>query len=73
MKISEEMVKEIILEVLQQNQRGSAAGNILQEDIPPLQLREIGEAKFGTNRNEVAIGVPPAFGTAYRITRFSKR
>lgn len=33
-----------------------------------LQLREIGEAKLGTDRGEVVIGVPPAFGTVMTKT-----
>ena len=68
MNITEDMVKEVILEVLQQMQGGGESAIALQEDAPPLQLREVGEARPGTDRNEVVIGVPPAFGTAMTKT-----
>jgi propanediol dehydratase medium subunit len=68
MNITEDMVKEVILEVLQQMQGGGQSAIALQEDAPPLQMREVGEAKPGTDRNEVVIGVPPAFGTAMTKT-----
>jgi len=32
-------------------------------DVGPMQFREKGEAKAGSDRNEVVIGVPPTFGT----------
>ena len=68
MNITEEMVKEIILEVLQQMQRGGNPAKVSPQEIPPLQFRETGKAKRGTDRNEVVIGVPPAFGTAMTKT-----
>ena len=68
MNITEDMVKEVILEVLQQMQGGGQSATALQEDVPPLQLREVGEARVGTDRNEVVIGVPPAFGTSMTKT-----
>ena len=68
MNISEEMVKEIILEVLQQMQREGGTPARQEEHVPPLSFREIGTAKPGTDRNEVVIGVPPAFGTAMTKT-----
>ncbi len=68
MNITEDMVKEVILEVLQQMQGGGQSAIALQEDVPPLQLREVGEARVGTDRNEVVIGVPPAFGTSMTKT-----
>ena len=68
MNISEEMVKEIILEVLQQMQKEgkSAAGG--GADAPALAFKELGEAKTGTDRKEVVIGVPPAFGSSMTKT-----
>ena len=68
MHISEDMVKEIILEVLQemQGQQQSPFGQ--GGEAPALQIRELGPAKPGTDRNEVVIGVPPAFGTAMTKT-----
>jgi propanediol dehydratase medium subunit len=68
MNISEDMVKEIIREVFQQMQGAEApAANQVAQAVP-LQFREIGEAKPGTNKNEVVIGIPPAFGTAMTQT-----
>ena len=63
MKISEEMVKQIILEVLGQMQGAEGSGFHAGEDVPPMDMTEGGEAKPGTDRNEVVIGIPPAFGT----------
>ena len=68
MNISEEMVKEIILEVLQQMQGGEKATTGQTKAASPLQFGEIGEAKPGVDRNEVVVGVPPAFGTAMTQT-----
>jgi len=63
MNISEDMVKEIIREVFQQMQGTEApAANQVTQAVP-LQFSEIGDAKPGTDRNEVVIGIPPAFGT----------
>ena len=33
-----------------------------------LQFKELGEAKVGTDRGEVVIGIPPAFGTVMTKT-----
>ncbi|MGA2938608.1 MAG: propanediol/glycerol family dehydratase medium subunit [Syntrophobacteraceae bacterium] len=68
MNISEEMVREIILEVLQQMQKEGGPPAPQDDHVPPLSFREIGAAKPGTDRNEVVIGVPPAFGTAMTKT-----
>ncbi|MBC2709628.1 MAG: propanediol/glycerol family dehydratase medium subunit [Desulfosarcina sp.] len=68
MNISEDMVKEIILEVFQQMQGADAPAANQVAQAAPLQFREIGEAKPGTDRNEVVIGLPPAFGTAMTQT-----
>ncbi len=68
MKISEDMVKEIIIEVLQQMQ-GNGKSEIGQtKKAAPLQFRDIGEAKAGMDRNEVVIGIPASFGTAMTQT-----
>jgi len=67
MNISEAMVKQVILEVLQQMQ--SNGKTVHQEvQVPPLSFNELGTAKPGTDRNEVVIGVPPAFGKAMTKT-----
>lgn len=62
MNISEEMVKQIIIEVLDQMQVTEGIGLNPDEDVPPVDMTETGEAKPGTDRNEVVIGVSPAFG-----------
>lgn len=69
MNISEEMVKEIIAEVLQQMQGGGIpTATPVKEQASALQFRELGDAKPGTNVNEVVIGIPPAFGTSMTQT-----
>ncbi len=62
MKISEEMVKQIILEVLGQMKETEGSGFNAGRDVPPMDMTEGGEAKLGTDRSEVVIGLPPAFG-----------
>jgi propanediol dehydratase medium subunit len=69
MKITEEMVREIIIEVLKQS--GASGGKQTpagKEAPPPLSFSEKGEAKTGTNRNEVVVGISPAFGRAMTKT-----
>lgn len=67
MNISEAMVKQVILEVLQQMQSNGKA--VRQEiQVPPLSFKELGTAKPGTDRHEVVIGLPPAFGKAMTKT-----
>jgi len=68
MNITEDMVKGIILEVLQQMQGEGRSKSGQGVNVPPLQFREVGVAKPGTDRNEVVVGVPPAFGTAMTKT-----
>lgn len=68
MNITEDMVKDIILEVLQEMQKGAGSKSLQDEHVPPLQFREVGAAKSGTDRNEVVVGIPPAFGTAMTKT-----
>ena len=68
MNVSEEMVKQVILEVLQQMQSNGSTTVRREEQVPPLSFNELGSAKSGTDRNEVVIGVPPAFGKAMTKT-----
>ncbi|PSH03081.1 MAG: propanediol dehydratase [Acidobacteria bacterium] len=63
MQISEELVRQIILDVLKQEQGEGKPAKRQDEQVPPLSFKELGPAKTGTDRNEVVIGVPPAFGT----------
>ncbi|MGA7877335.1 MAG: propanediol/glycerol family dehydratase medium subunit [Desulfoferrobacter sp.] len=68
MNISEEMVKEIILEVLQQMQQEGKSSSPQQVDAPALGFKDLGEARVGSNRTEVVIGIPPAFGSSMTKT-----
>lgn len=68
MKITEEMVKQVILEVLQQMQKDGPVVARQEEQVAPLSFKELGTAKCGTDRNEVVIGLPPAFGKAMTKT-----
>jgi propanediol dehydratase large subunit len=49
---------------------GGAISPELEQDesLPPLNFSEIGEAKPGTDKNEVVVGLPPAFGTVMTKT-----
>lgn len=68
MNISEQMIKEIILEVLQQMQQEGKSPALKGVDARPISFKEVGEARTGTNRSEVVIGIPPAFGAAMTKT-----
>jgi propanediol dehydratase medium subunit len=68
MNISKEMVRQIILEVLEQMQGSEQSAMSQEADVPPLQFKEMGKAEAGTTRHEVVIGVSPSFGTAMRKT-----
>ncbi len=68
MNITEDIVKEIIIEVLKEMQGDEKTAAGQAGSAPQLQFQELGTAKVGTNRNEVVIGVPPAFGAAMTQT-----
>ncbi len=68
MNITEEMVKEIILEVLQQMQGGGKSPGGAQEAAEPVSFKELGKAGTGKDRNEVVVALSPAFGTAMTKT-----
>jgi propanediol dehydratase medium subunit len=63
MQITEDLVRQIILDVLQQSPTEEQPPKRQDEQVPPLNFKELGTAKPGTDRNEVVVGVPPAFGT----------
>ncbi|MGE4528780.1 MAG: propanediol/glycerol family dehydratase medium subunit [Rhodospirillaceae bacterium] len=67
MQISEELVRQVILDILGQTPKGAPASSG-SGDAAPLSFREMGQAKTGTDRNEVVVGVPPAFGVAMTTT-----
>ncbi len=68
MNVSEAMVKQVILEVLQQMQPNGKTTVHREEQVPPLSFKELGTAQSGTDRNEVVVGLPPAFGKAMTKT-----
>ena len=63
MNISQDKIKEIILEVLREMQRDETKTDDRPSVASKLQFKDIGAAKSGTNRNEVVVGITPAFGT----------
>jgi len=66
MKISEDMVKDIILEVVKQMKKDEQSTKKVA--AAPLAFTELGDAKIGTDRNEVVIGISPAYGVAMTQT-----
>jgi len=68
MNISQEMLKEIILEVVEQMEGENKSPKLTTEPAAPLNLTEKGPAVKGTNKGEVVIGIPPAFGNTMTKT-----
>jgi propanediol dehydratase medium subunit len=68
MNITEDMVKEIILQVLQQMQAEGKGAGESERPAAPLAFREIGPAAAGSSPHEVVIGLPPSFGTTMTKT-----
>ena len=68
MNITEDMVREIILEVLREMESGGQPAKSLGESGTPLTFKDMGVARTGVDRNEVVIAVPPAFGTVMTKT-----
>jgi propanediol dehydratase medium subunit len=68
MKITEDVIREIILEVLREMEGARPAAGTAVESPAPLAFKEIGPAKQGMDKNEVVIALPPAFGTAMTRT-----
>lgn len=68
MNITEEMVKEIILEVLREMDTGGLPAASLKGEGTPLAFKEMGVARTGVDRSEVIIAVPAAFGTVMNKT-----
>jgi propanediol dehydratase medium subunit len=62
MKITEEMVKNIILEVVKEMKGAGGAEYGKAPVAVALSFQERGEAKAGNDKREVVIGIPPAFG-----------
>jgi len=68
MNITEDIVREIILEVLREMEAGEQPAGSFKEGGTPLAIKEIGVARTGVAKNEVVIAVPPAFGTVMNKT-----
>ena len=68
MRVTEEMIREIILEVLRDMESGGRSVNAEGEGSTPLEFKLIGPAKQGIDKNEVVVAMPPAFGTAMTKT-----
>jgi propanediol dehydratase medium subunit len=68
MKISEEMVKNIILEVVKEMEDAATQEAAKAPEAGALRFQERGEANPGTDKREVVIGIPPSFGTAMTQT-----
>jgi len=68
MSISQEMVKKIILEVLQELMPKKGIEEEAIKQVSPIQFKEVGNATKGTQRDEVVVGLPPSFGTAMTKT-----
>ena len=68
MKVTEEMIREIILEVLRDMEGGGRPASADGEGSTPLEFKLIGPAKQGMDKNEVVVAIPPAFGTAMTKT-----
>ena len=67
MKLTEDMLRQIITEVMGQMQTGSASAPAAPSNIDagsPLNFVEKGAAAVGTNPKEVVVALPPAFGIA---------
>jgi propanediol dehydratase medium subunit len=64
MKITEDLIREVIIDVLKgmQAPEKKSAGTG-KDDVPsPLDITELGPARNGADRHEVVVAVPPAFG-----------
>ncbi len=68
MKVTEEMIREIILEVLRDMEGDGRSASADGEGSMPLEFKLIGPAKQGMDKNEVVVAMPPAFGTAMTKT-----
>ena len=68
MNITEDMVREILLEVLREMEGGGSGSKTGGDSPAPLAFKEIGPARLGMDKNEVVIALPPAFGTVMTKT-----
>jgi propanediol dehydratase medium subunit len=62
MKITEDMVKDIIIEVLKEMQSAESKTGSKPPAAAPLRFQERGEARAGADKKEVVVGIPPSFG-----------
>jgi propanediol dehydratase medium subunit len=69
MKITEDLVREVILEVLRDmGGTGGPGAGASRPDAPPITFKELGPAKPGMDRKEIVVAVTPAFGSVMSRT-----
>jgi propanediol dehydratase medium subunit len=68
-QINEALVRDVVAEILRNMESGGGssspkapAASDQQYSVSDMEMREIGEAKAGTSRDEVVIALAPAFG-----------
>jgi propanediol dehydratase medium subunit len=67
-QITEEMVRSVVAEIVAQMMKnGNGAAPVAEEPVEKVELKETGEAKQGTNPNEVVIALAPAFGDKLKM------
>lgn len=68
-QITEDMVRSVVAEIIAQMAKSGngAAPSVSSEPIEKVELREVGEAKQGTNPKEVVIALAPAFGDKLKM------
>ncbi len=68
-QITEEMVRSVVAEIVAQMAKSGngAAPSVSDEPVEKVELREVGEAKKGTNPKEVVIALAPAFGDKLKM------
>lgn len=68
-QITEDMVRSVVAEIVAQMAKNgqSAKSVVAEEPVEEVNLREIGEAKKGTNPKEVVIALAPAFGDKLKM------
>jgi len=68
-QITEDMVRSVVAEIVAQLAKGGngTAPSVSDEPVEQVELKEVGEAKKGTNPKEVVIALAPAFGDKLKM------
>ncbi len=68
-QITEDMVRSVVAEIVAQLAKGGngTAPSVSDEPVEKVELKEVGEAKKGTNPKEVVIALAPAFGDKLKM------